>query len=254
MPNISIKKPGKNELSDSQIVYSKAWRKALEGGAIIRAKLNDYLTEQGVWDKQKEKKYNELQNKINAQAEIINRGGVKVSQAKKASFALKRLRNEFVTLIAERNAYDAMTAEGCADNARFDYLVTVCVIDVDTGQPIFKDLDDYNQRGGEDWAIEAAAELAGILYGLDPKYEDNLPENKFLKRFKFIDEKGRLINKDGHLIAIDDDDTERLIDEEGHYIAYEDGVSYRVDRDGKRVEEVVQAPFLDDDGNPIDCV
>ena len=116
-------------------------------------------------------------------------------------------------------------------------------------------MDDYNQKGAEPWAVKAAGELANFLYNLDPNYEINLPENNFLKKFNFTDEKGRLVNKEGHLIAVDEDGKERLIDEEGYYVAYDaEGKQYFVNRDGEKIErekDIVTAAFLDDDGNPI---
>lgn len=252
MSNFTVRKPTKKDLSASQIVYSKAWREALEGGAIVRAKLNDYLTKQGVWDSEKEKKFHDFQAKIAEKVNILNRGGIKISKAKQTAIEIKKLRQDFTDLISERTNYDAMTAEGCADNARFDYLVTVCVLDPNTNLPLFDSLDDYNAKASEDWAIEAASQLANLVYGLDPKYEQNLPENAFLMKYKFTDDKGRLINKDGHLIDIDKDGKERLIDEDGFFIAYnENGESYRVDRDGKSIETVVFEPFLDDEDQPI---
>lgn len=88
-----------------------------------------------------------------------------------------------------------------------------------------------------------------MLYGLDNDYENNLPENKFLKKYKFIDQKLRLIDKKGRLI----DSEGRLIDESGRYVddngSFVDKFGNKVDADGDYIVE--QQPFLDDNGNPI---
>lgn len=249
---VLVKKPGRKELNDSQIVYNKAWRKALDGGAIIRAKLNEYLTEQGVWSDTQQKQYEDFIKQINDRELILKKGGIPLKKAKSIAIELKRLRLEFRDLISERTAYDSNTAEGVADNERFDYLVTACVLDPASKTPVFKNLEDYDERGSEPWAVKAASELANFIYNLDPNYESNLVENSFLKKFNFTDDKGRLVNKDGHLIAIDINGNERLIDEDGYYVAVsEDGVEYRVDRDGNKIDTIQESPFLDDDGNPI---
>lgn len=249
---VLVKKPGRKELNDSQIVYNKAWRKALDGGAIIRAKLNEYLTEQGVWSESKQKQYDEFIQKINDKELVLKKGGIPLKKAKSIAIELKRLRIDFRDLIAERTSYDSNTAEGVADNERFDYLVTACVLDPSTKTPVFKNAEDYDNRGSEPWAVKAASELANFIYNLDPNYENNLVENSFLKKFNFTDDKGRLINKEGHLISIDIEGNERLIDEDGYYVAIsEDGTEYKVDRDGNKVEVIQESPFLDDDGNPI---
>ena len=249
---VLVKKPNRKDLNESQIAYNKAWRKSLDDKAILRQKLNDYLTEQGVWSEDKQKQYEEFVKKINDRELVLKKGGIPLKKAKTIALELKRLRVGFRELISERSSYDNNTAEGAADNARFDYLVSVCVLDPNTNKPVFKDIDDYNERGSEGWAVKAAGELANFLYNLDPNYEQSLPENEFLSKFKFTDSKGRLVNKEGHLIAIDEEGVERLIDEESYYVAYdENGVQYKVNRSGEKIVEVVVSPFLDDDGNPI---
>jgi hypothetical protein len=252
---VLVKKPNRKDLNDAQVIYNSAWRKNLENKAILRQKLNDYLIEQGIWSDEKEKRYQKYISDINTNELVLKKGGIPLKKAKSVALDLKRLRLEFRDLISERTSYDNNTAEGTADNARFDYLVSVCVLDPSTKKPVFASVDDYNERGTEPWAIKAAAELANFIYNLDPNYEDNLEENKFLKKFHFTDDQGRFVNKDGHLIAIDENGTERLVNEKGEYVAYDaDGKQFFVDRQGnpyERDEDIVQADFLDDDGNPI---
>lgn len=252
---VLVKKPNRKDLNESQIAYNKAWRKALEEKAILRQKLNDYLVEQGIWSEAKQKQYEEFIRKINDKELVLKKGGIPLKKAKGIALELKRLRSDFRELISERSSYDNNTAEGTADNARFDYLVSVCVLDATSKKPVFTGMDDYNERGTESWAVKAAGELANFLYNLDPNYEKSLPENTFLNKFKFSDDKGRLINKDGHLISIDEQGVERLIDEGGYFVAYDEkGDQYFVDRSGEKIvrdEDIVEAPFLDDEGNPI---
>lgn len=244
---VLVKSPTKKNKDDAHLVFVSAWRKAVEGKAILREKLNEYLTEQGLWDAKKQSDYEKIFNSINEKELILKKGGIPLKKAKGIAFELKRLREEFRELISVRTSYDQYTAEGVADNARFDYLVTVCVLDPATNQPVFKDMDDYNERGSEPWAVKAATQLASFLYDLDPNYEKNLVENVFLSEYKFIDDKGRLINKEGRLISVDSKGVERFINENGEYVAYDDnGEAYRVDKDGNKIEEIVQAPFLED--------
>lgn len=249
---VTVKSPTRKDKDAAHLVFVSAWRSAVEGKAMLREKLNDYLIEQGLWDDDKQAKYEKMIDEISDKAAILTAGGIPFRKAKEIAFELKKLREELRDLIAVRTSYDQYTAEGVADNTRFDYLVTLCVLDPVTRQPVFKDLDDYNERGAEPWAIKAASQLASFLYNLDPNYEKNLEENKFLEQFNLIDDKGRLINKDGHLIAVDNKGVERLINEDGEYVAYDEkGVQYKVNRNGKKVEKTEQLPFTDDDGNPL---
>jgi hypothetical protein len=119
----------------------------------------------------------------------------------------------------------------------------------DNKEQYFKNFEEYNNRSADPVAILAAQNLAGILYGLENDYEEKLPENRFLKQYKFIDDKLRLINKDGKLI----DENGRLINTNGRFI---NDKGEFIDKDGNIVDDngdyVVQfSPFLDDDGKPI---
>lgn len=268
---VLITNPTAKQYRDSQVEYNKAFREALDSGALLRQKINDHMVDQGLWGEDKEQRYQKFLSDINEKEELLNAGGVKLSEAKEAALRLRELREGFKDLIAERNALDANSAEGQADNARFSELVRVCMINPDTGQPYFPDQQAYDSQADQPWVVEASGELANMLYGLDPDYEGGLVENKFLKEFKFVNEDLRFINDDGHLV----DQEGRLINEDGRYIAYrtKEGQAnqdkedmYFVNTDGEEVISVndddgnenwikkslaERKPFLDDDGNPI---
>jgi hypothetical protein len=116
-------------------------------------------------------------------------------------------------------------------------------------EPYFKSYEDYNNRSADPVALIAAQNLAGMLYGLENDYEEKLPENKFLKQYKFVDSKLRLVDKDGKLV----DERGRLIDENGRFINEK---GQFVDKNGNLVDDkgdylVEFTPFLDDDGKPV---
>jgi len=250
---VVVKQPTVKDYRDAQLAYNKAFREALESGAILRQKLNDYLEKQDIWDEHKQKQYDNLIEKIQAQEEVLKSGGIPLKQAKETAIQLRVLRAEFRVLIAEKQTYESNTAEGQADNIRFNFLVSRCVFKEDGITRVWSSMDDYDKSGNEQWAINAASELAQIIYGLEADYDKNLVENKFLVNYKFARDDLRLVNKDGHLVDADG----RLINEEGRFIAYrEDGSLYFIDRDGNEVtpegEKLVEfKPFLDDEGNPV---
>jgi hypothetical protein len=162
---------------------------------------------------------------------------------------MKSIRDEIRDLISVRTSLDNHSAEGQADNSRFNYLVSVCLVYNDTKQPVYKNMEEYLNSSTEKVAIMGAQNLANMLYGLDNDYETNLPENKFLKKFKFIDEKLRLVDKKGRLIDREGrliDESGRFIDEEGNFV---DKFGNKVDKDGEYL--VDSQPFLDENGNPI---
>ena len=268
---VLLKTPAAKEYRDSQVEYNKAFRKALDSGALLRQKLSDYMKQQGIWDDEKQKVNDDFVSKIQSKEELLKGGGIKLSEAKEIALELRVLRADFRDFLSERNNLDQKSAEGQADNARFSELVRLCMLNPNTKEPYFPTQKDYDESADQPWVIEAASELAGMIYGLDPDYDNKLTENKFLKEFDFVNEDLRLVNEAGHLV----DAEGRLINEEGRFVAYktpeaeknqDEEQLYYVNRDGEEVVKIVdedgteswvkaslaeRKPFLDDDGNPI---
>ena len=267
-----LRQPTAQNYRDSQVQYNETFRKALDSGALLRQKLTDYMTEQGIWDKDKQGKNDKFIEDISAREEALKGGGIRLSKAKEIALELRELRAEFRELLSEKNAMDANSAEGQADNARFSELIRLCILDPATKTPRFPDQNAYDKNADEPWVAEAAAELAGMIYGLDPDYDKNLEENKFLKEFKFVDEELRFLNDEGHFVDSDG----RLINENGRFIAYrtEKGKKnkdqddlYFVNREGEEVVSVVgddgeeewvklslkeRKPFLSEEDEPVE--
>lgn len=244
-----VRTPSLVEQREGQKIYNQSFSDAVKAKAIVRARMDDLLEEQGLWDATKQKKLTDLQQIILDNERVLAKGGIPLKRAKELAMEMKDVRVKIRELISDKTSLDNHSAEGQADNSRFNYLVSVCLVYNETKQPYFKSLEDYLSRSNEPVAILGAQHLANMLYGLDNDYEQNLPENKFLKKFKFVDEKLRLINDKGQLVDVDG----RLIDENGRYI---NSAGEFIDRNGNRVDDkgeyiVEYQPFLDDDGKPI---
>ena len=90
-----LKPPGAVEYRDSQVEYNKAFRKALDSGALLRQKLSDHMEQQGLWDDEKQKQNDQFVKDINQKEEILKIGGIRLSEAKETAMGLRRLRAEF---------------------------------------------------------------------------------------------------------------------------------------------------------------
>ena len=245
LPNAKINK-------DAQLVYNQSFSSALKSGAILRQKLDQVMREQGIWDDTKQKEYDQIMVDINDNEKRLAGGGIALSEAKALAVEMRGLREDFRGLIAERTSMDGNTAEGQADNSRFNYLVYACMLDQE-GKRVFDSFDHYEERADEPFVVDSAAALAERLYGLDPDYDKNLPENKFLQDYSFVDKDLRFVNDDGHLVDLDG----RLVDDDGRFIKYyNDGNKVYIDIDGNVVTEEGDykmdfSPFLDDSGEPV---
>ena len=244
-----VKSPTLDNQREAQKVYNQAFTDAIKSKSVVRAKLDELLEDQGLWNSEKQAKFTLLQKELLEGEKKLAKGGFSLNEAKDLAVKMKKVRDDIRDLISVRTSLDNHSAEGQADNARFNYLVSVCVVYNDTKQPYFNSMEDYLNRSTESVALMAAQNLANMLYGLDNDYESNLPENKFLKKYKFVDDKLRLIDKKGRLIDVEG----RLIDESGRYVDENGGF---VDKFGNTVDAlgdyvVETQPFLDDNGQPI---
>ena len=127
---------------------------------------------------------------------------------------MRKDRAQMRELISVKTNLDTHTAEGQADNAKFNYLVYACTLNKETQTKYFNSYEDYMERSSEEAAVLAAQNLANMIYGLEANYEHKLPENEFLINYKFVNKDLRFINKEGKLV----DEEGRLVNESGRFI------------------------------------
>lgn len=244
-----IKAASISDQREAQKVYNQTFSDAVKSGSIVRARLDDLLKEQGLWDDNKQIKFVTIQTEIEKHTKALSKGGISLKQAKGTAVKIKRLREELRDLIAVKTNLDSHTAEGQADNARFNYLVASCLVYSDTKKLYFNSYEDYLNKASDIVAILGAQKLASIMYGLDGDFEKKLPENKFLLKYKLVNESLDYIDSQGRPV----DEEGRLIDDQGRYINEQGQL---VDKDGNLRTDTGEyisdfQPFLDDNGNPI---
>ena len=177
---VLLRQPTAKDYRDSQIEYNKAFTTALKSKAPLRQKLVSYMRDQGVWDDEKQTQHDSLISEISALEDKLKGGGIRLSEAREIALSLRGRREDFRELLSEKNALDQNSAEGQADNARFSELIRLCMLDPKSKKPCFMDQKAYDSQAEQPWVVKAASELAGMIYGLDPDYDKNLEENKFL--------------------------------------------------------------------------
>jgi hypothetical protein len=243
----------KNRLA--QLEYSRVYGESLRAGAPLRTELYDYMIKRNIWSQEKQQELQDLANTITENEKKLLGGDMKLSVAKELALQLKKDRVRIQILITERSTSDSSTAEGQAENARFQRLLSLCLVykggDND-GKPVFKNVDELMNAPEGDLA-EAAQQgfnrLSDMVYKVDEKYEHKLPENEFLKEWGWMDDKFRLMNDKGQLV----DALGRRVNEDGHLVD-EDGelIDYKgtpVDKEGNY--KIEKKPFLDDEGLPV---
>lgn len=254
---LAVLKPSNHVIRGGQRRYNLKLaalvRRAGEGQEelLSRHQLDSYLSRIGVWTSADQVLFQQTGRRIRDLEREIRQGGIKLSDARAKALKMRELRDSLAAIYAKRQAYESVTMEQEAENDRFKYLMTQCVVHDDTSEPFFKNDGEYERLDGEECVAEAAKALAADIYGYDFRTQGDTFECSWLREHKFMNEGGALLNIDGQLV----DYAGRRINDQGHYI---DDDGRLVDIEGRRVDEddnIVAddpQPYLDDTtGEPI---
>lgn len=234
---LAVLRPSPKVQVQSQLEYNKAWAKAEKGGSILRRNLDELAERHGLWNADTRAKVELLGVEV-VDLERKLRGGANsfasVEDAKTAALKIKKLRHERAELLYERSSLDPYTAEAFADSVRLQYMVSQSTVYNEgnkAGALYFVSYEDYVARSNEQIATDAFSNYLELIYDDVPDSPaDEVYEVKWLKKYKFINDEGRLIDSKGRYISEDG----KLINEKYEYLNEE---GEKVDRDGFRVSD-----------------
>ena len=236
-PNPKVEAEGNMAASKmfSRLVREKDESDPTKPAYILRTQLNAYLADIGIYSDQDIDDINTFGDRIKELEELLRSSGKKKSEGKAAAIELRKLRYAVYALLMRQGEFDKNTVEHYADNARMNYLITKCIC-FEGGGPIWHSVEDYESDSVlQSTLAEPIQVLAGMVSQYDPDFEKNLPENKFLKKYGFCDDKYRLIDKSGNFV----DGNGKPVDEDGNSIEPKE-----------KVEDVGE--FLDDDEEKVE--
>jgi hypothetical protein len=247
----AVVRPNTRQNEDATMEYNRVFSRSLQNGALLRERLDQFMRQQNLWDDERERQYEELLTQINDREKKLSSGGIRLSDARQIALEMRSVRAALTALISQRNSLDVNTAQGQAENARFNCLLATCLVYNDSGEAVYEDVEDYSQKtsDGDAVGVAGAEHFANMYFGLEKDYEKKLPENKFLQNYNFVNDELQLINKEGQTVDLTGklvNEDGRYIDDEGNFIDFEGNA---LTEDGKYKTE--PKPFLDDEGNPI---
>ena len=250
----AVRIPKVQDIKEANELRSRTFNEALSRGDLLRDQLESELRKRSLWNDDREMEYQTLRKEVLDGEYRLEKGGIKLTHAKQVALEMSEKRDKMVTLLSSRTDLDSNTCEGKADAARFNFLFSCCLVYDEDDTPYFPNkLDDYLENQDDPVAVQGATEYYYLISGA-ATLDQSLPENIFLKKFKFVDEQSRLIDKEGRLI----DEDGNHIDENGYFVKWDKkGDAIQVDANGRKVNDegrfdVKTSPFLDDDGNPIE--
>lgn len=222
-----VTKPRANQVAEARGVFSKAKLASLKNHeAVPRSKINDLLREQEIWNDEKQAKLEDVQTKIDRLENILRKGknfdeytkdelelidaiGFKLF-GRKTAIALRKLRFERLLLALDLSALDDVTAEVIAENQMYDYLASQCTfygknegMETKFNTRYFDSFDDYVARKSEQATLDARTEFENFYNDFDAEWQKKLLENKFLLKYKFVNDELELIDEDGNLVDED---------------------------------------------------
>lgn len=182
-----VKKPTIHQKKKADLVYAKAFREALEGGAILRESLEKHKASQDVDSVEKQKEMYDLLDQIQKDRLELEKEGLDPKEGE--AIAHRILLNVAIFRLSRNKEInlDSKTAEAFADDEKFHYLVSVCTFKED-GNYYFSGLNEYFERSEDEITMTAATKFSHLFYGLEENEEENRPENKYLKKLELSKE------------------------------------------------------------------
>lgn len=254
---LAVMAPSAKARNDAKLYSLRRFNEAVRAGVMVEKQLERHVRDMDLWGDADQKERDRLVRAILEGERKIKGGNLNKARAvaiqmSKDRAALQDLTSVFVDL-------KTRTAEALAEQDYFNHLVAGSTFYEDgryEGKPYFTvdglapSVEVYEERSGEPAAYRAASKLHELLHGSLKDTLDELPENAFLKKFKFIDDEFHFVDKQGRRV----DESGRRIDDEGYLV---DGDGQRVDGEGRPLDGngdyVVEfEPFTDDDGEVVD--
>lgn len=216
---LAVRVPSARVRTDAKLHSMAAYNEALDLGIKPKEAMEPLIRRMELWDDEKEQFFQALRAILIKNQDVILKGGVKKSEGREAAIISRGVRGQIDELLSARKLIEQRSADAVAERAMFDYLVAYCTSyddDSVTPRPYFTvddsnpSLDAFKEREYEADGQAAIEAFAVIYHGESPDF----PEDAFLKKYGFADEKGRLIDKQGRFV----DGMGRLVDEEGYVL------------------------------------
>jgi hypothetical protein len=242
---LAIKMPHAEDLQEANQVYTTKIASLIRGSGsrqlLTRQLLNEFLKNQKIWTDEDEKKVQVLQVEIDGLLSKLRKGGIKLAEVRALCIETMDKRSKMVDILRQRQMFDDATIESVAEAERMDYLIYTCTVYADSGRSYWDSFEDMQNDKLSEAYRRASLNAARVVFDIDPEFEKNLPENKLLKKYGFIDENLNYVDRK----------TGEKVDREGKPVKQlEDTAQEKLDNlQGEITEEV---PFVDDEtGEPV---
>lgn len=246
---VTIRKPSAKDIDQADTIRAAKVAEIIKSKEKIlsRYEIDGYLRSNGIWTVEDEQKVVDINKEIHALLEKLRKGGLKISEGREIAVSITKKRIEAIRVSSKRRVFDDSTIESQAEHERNDYLAFACTVDNETGEQLWDTWEDFKEDRSSDAYYTCAQNLISVLNDDADEFEKKLPENRWLRKYGFIDDElrytdrktGKFVDEDGNPIEknnkeiIDQiQDLQGEINEESPFVD---------DETGDKIEEVVKS-------------
>ena len=124
----AVRVPTVEEIKEANEMRARTFNEALSRGDLLRDQLETELRRRKLWNDKREEEYQTLRAEVLDGEFRLQKGGMKLSQARAIALEMAEKRTKMVEMLSARTDLDSNTCEGKADAARFNYLFACCLV------------------------------------------------------------------------------------------------------------------------------
>jgi len=235
---IIVREPTREDIEGAEKARASKVTSILKSEDLVlsRYEIEDYLRKNKIWTDGDQESVDTKQTEIEDAFKKLRKGGMKASKGRTLCIKIFDLRTDILQILSKRQSFDDSTIENQSENEYINYLAYSCTLNSD-GDKYWPSFLDYKDDLESDAALMATRQTYKNLFGETNDVEKNLPENKWLQKYGFLNSELRLIDRK----------TGALVDREGNPVQeLEPDLDGLEDMNGDILSD---EPFIDDDTN-----
>ena len=232
--NILIKLPTNEEIEQSDLIFASKIASLIKKNQLIpQSKLADYLKSNELWTNEDEEKVKELRKETDVLMSKLRKGGLKLSEGRSLAIQVTEKRRDLLSLLSRLQQYQDATIESVAMKEQMDFMV-YCVAYKDDKNKHWSSFEDMKMDRKSDSYNKVYDVVYEMVHGVGADIDKTLPEVIWLKKYGFVDDELRYIDRK----------TKARVDKDGNLVD-EDEARRVLENTFSEIKE--EQPFLDDD-------
>ena len=196
---LCVREPEHSDIEISDQYYAakvaSLMRKPKDQRPLLRDQLEKYLKDEGIWTEEDQNKIDELNEEVSEGLKKLRKGGITDLEGRELAIGIFEKRNQIANIRYKRRIFDEATIEAMSEQEKLDYLTYSCTVYEDSGNPYWSSFEEMKSDKGNEIFEKASQFIYEIAYGIDSDFEKKLPENRWLKKYNFLDEDLNFIDR-----------------------------------------------------------